>query len=51
MNAPHRPRDLDDVIQLIRVNHLPRNYADSLNPYVADRFLAMWDAAQIDDDA
>ena len=50
MTVTHRPRDLDDVIQLIRVNELPIEYVDSLNPYVADRFRELWQAAQIDDD-
>ncbi len=47
MTAPHRPRDLDDVIQLIRVNLLPINYADQLNPYVQEKFRELWQSAQI----
>lgn len=50
MTAPHRPRDLDDVIQLIRANNLPEDFAASLNPYVADKFHEMWRAAQVRDD-
>ncbi|MFM7519789.1 MAG: hypothetical protein ACKO9B_04880 [Planctomycetota bacterium] len=50
MTAAHRPQDLADVIALIRVNHLPLDYADSLNPYVAATFRELWQAAQIDDD-
>lgn len=50
MTAAHRPRDLDDVIQLIRNNQLPLDYAESLNPYVADKFRELWQAAQITDD-
>lgn len=50
MTAPHRPRDLDDVIQLIRANNLSIDYADSLNPYVRDKFSEMWKAAQVRDD-
>ncbi len=34
MTAVHRPRDLDDVIQLIRINKLPIEYVEHLNPYV-----------------
>ncbi|MBM4077588.1 MAG: hypothetical protein FJ267_18330, partial [Planctomycetes bacterium] len=34
MTASHRPRDLDDVIQLIRINALPQDYAAQLNPFV-----------------
>jgi hypothetical protein len=50
MTTDHRPRDFDDVIQLIRVNQLAESYADSLNPYVADKFRQMWRAAQVSDD-
>lgn len=50
MTAPHRPRDLDDVIQLIQRNSLPLDYAESLNPYVADRYRELWQAAQVVDD-
>ncbi len=50
MTAPHRLQDLADVIQLIRANQLTRDYADELNPYVKDKFLEMWDAAQINED-
>jgi len=38
MTAPDRPRDLDDVIQLIRANKLPREYSDRLSPYVREKF-------------
>ena len=41
---------MDDVIQLIRINQLPVEHADKLNPYVADRFRELWQSAQIDDD-
>ncbi|MDZ4850214.1 MAG: hypothetical protein SGI77_13095 [Pirellulaceae bacterium] len=34
MTAVHRPRDLDDAIQLIRCNQLARDYATQLNEYV-----------------
>ena len=50
MTAPDRPRDLDDVIQLIRVNNLPRQYADRLNPYVRAKFDELWLAAQHKDE-
>ena len=51
MTAGHRPRDFDDVIQLARMNQLPLDYADSLDPYVADKFRKLWEAAQVDEDA
>lgn len=50
MTATHRPRDFDDVIQLVRVNSLPSEYADTLNSYVADKFRELWQAAQVDED-
>jgi hypothetical protein len=51
MTAPHRMQDLADVMNLIRVNQLPLDYAESLHPYVAGRFRDLWQTAQIDDDA
>lgn len=50
MTAAHRMQDMADVMNLVRVNELPLDFADSLNPYVADRFCELWQAAQIDDD-
>jgi hypothetical protein len=50
MTAPHRPRDLDDVIQLIRANDLQRDYVKNLNPYVRSKYSELWDAAQYTDD-
>ena len=50
MTAAHRPRDLDDVIQLIRINKLGTDYSDSLNPYVAVRFTELWQAAQVNEE-
>ena len=47
MTAAHRPRDLDDVMQLIRINKLGLNYGACLNPYVAVRFTELWHAAQV----
>jgi hypothetical protein len=51
MTAPHRPRDLDDAIQLIRRNGLPRDYAGQLDPWVREKFLELWQAAQVDEDS
>lgn len=50
MTAPHRLRDLADVIELIRVNALDEDYAESLHPYVRDKYLELWRAAQVSDD-
>jgi hypothetical protein len=46
MTAPHRLKDLADVIELIRANALPASYRDELNPYVRERFAELWEAAQ-----
>jgi hypothetical protein len=50
MTAPHRMQDLADGMSLIRANQLPLDYAASLNPYVADKFRELWNAAQVDDE-
>lgn len=50
MTAPHRPRDLDDVIQLIRANGLARDHQDMLNAYVRAKYDELWEAAQHEED-
>ena len=50
MTAAHRPRDLDDVIQLIRVNQLAEDFGKQLNPYVADKYRELWKLAQVVED-
>jgi len=49
LSSPHRPRDLDDAIQLIRINGLGEHFADQLHPYVRDKYLELWRYAQIRD--
>lgn len=46
MSAPHRLRDLSDVIELVRHARLPRELADELDPSVRDKFVELWTAAQ-----
>jgi hypothetical protein len=46
MSAPHRLRDLADVLELIRRCGLPREKAGDLDPYVREKFLELWDAAR-----
>jgi hypothetical protein len=46
MSAPDRLKDLDDVIQLVRVNKLPREFAGRLNPWVRAKYIEMWTVAQ-----
>lgn len=50
MTSPQRPRDFDDVIQLIRKNSLGRDYAGQLHPYVREKYLELWELAQINDE-
>lgn len=46
MSAPHRLKDLADVLELIRAIGAPRTMADDLDPSVRVKFLELWDAAQ-----
>lgn len=50
MTAPHRLRDLADAIELIRVNALEESFAESLHPYVQEKFRELWKAAQTRDE-
>ncbi len=45
MTAPHRLKDLADVLELIRATNLPESYAASLDPYVREKFLELHRAA------
>lgn len=45
MTAPHRLKDLADVVELIRARSLPASTADALDPYVRARFLELHAAA------
>ncbi len=46
MSAPHRLRDLADVLEIIRLQHLPEDFAARLDPFVRDEFRELWQAAQ-----
>jgi hypothetical protein len=50
MTAPHRARDIADVIDLIRARQLPRDHTAQLNPYVRDKYDELWQLAQVVDD-
>jgi hypothetical protein len=50
MTAPHRARDIADVIDLIRARSLPREHGNRLNVYVREKFDELWALAQINDD-
>jgi hypothetical protein len=49
MVAPHRGKDLVDVQELIRSANLSRELSSALHPWVRDKFLELWDLAQIAD--
>lgn len=46
MTAPHRLRDLADVLELIRAARLPAEFSDQLDPSVRDKYRELWEAAQ-----
>jgi hypothetical protein len=46
MTAPHRLKDLADVIEIVRILRLPAGLAQKLDPYVRDKYLELWGAAQ-----
>ncbi len=46
MSAPHRLRDLADVLELIRAVKLPETLAEQLDASVRDKYRELWHAAQ-----
>jgi hypothetical protein len=46
LSAPHRLRDLADVLELVRVTGLPEQFAEQLDPSVRDKYRELWKAAQ-----
>jgi len=46
MTAPHRLKDLADVIEIIRILRLPAGLAEELDPYVREKYRELWGAAQ-----
>jgi hypothetical protein len=46
MSAPHRLRDLADVLELIRAARLPATLADELDASVREKYRELWEAAQ-----
>ncbi len=49
ISAPHRLKDLADVLELIRALSLARAVADSLDPSVRAKYEELWQAAQTAD--
>jgi len=46
MTAPHRLKDLADVIEVIRILKLPPEMVEELDPYVREKYRELWQAAQ-----
>jgi hypothetical protein len=51
ISAAHRLRDLADVLELVRLARLPRELAQQLDPFVREKYLELWAAAQEAPDA
>lgn len=49
MTAPHRLKDLADVLELIRAATLPEAFVEQLDPYVREKYSTLWRAAQVKD--
>ncbi len=41
-----RLKDLSDVLELVKVLDLPRDFADQLDPFVQDKYLELWKDAR-----
>jgi hypothetical protein len=50
ISAPHRLRDLADVLEVIRLERLPEEFALRLDASVRDKFGELWRAAQHTDE-
>lgn len=49
MTAPHRLKDLADVLELIRTLKLSVEMSADLNPYVREKYVELWRAGQVRD--
>lgn len=49
ISAPHRLKDLADVLELIRVAKLAPSFANAMDASVRAKFAELWDAAQIEE--
>jgi hypothetical protein len=49
MTAPHRLHDLADVLDLVRSAALSVDLARELDPWVREKYLELWNAAQAED--
>jgi hypothetical protein len=46
MTAPDRLKDLADVQELIKIRALKKDFAERLDPYVRDKFLALLESVE-----
>jgi hypothetical protein len=46
MTNPGRLKDLADVLELIKILHLPIDFAEQLNPFVRGKFQELWNQAR-----
>jgi hypothetical protein len=46
ISAPHRLKDLADVLELVRILDLPEETVEGLHPYVREKYREIWRAAQ-----
>jgi len=49
MTAPHRLKDLADVLELIRAARLKAELASELDAFVRDKYRELWQAAQVEE--
>lgn len=49
MTAPHRLKDLADVLELIRAVKLTTEFATGLDPSVREKYVELWRAAQTEE--
>ncbi len=49
MTAPHRLKDLADVLEIVRILKLPAGLSEKIDPYVREKYLELWGAAQTED--
>jgi len=50
LTAPHRIRDLADVVELVRRQNLSLEFGDKLDAMVREKYRELWQAAQAEDE-
>lgn len=49
MSAPHRLKDLADVLETIRATGCPRSLGEALDASVREKYFELWQAAQFEE--